>query len=136
MNTTYSRRHVLRLLGGVAGSTLAGALLVGCGVTGEEPDYTIEMLRGATFTPANLIIPVGSRVAWHNRADTLHTVTADPALADVPGRVLLPAGANPWNSGDIHPGERWVYTFDTLGTYIYFCRYHQDVEMFARITLV
>ncbi|MBC8171667.1 MAG: hypothetical protein H7X77_08335, partial [Anaerolineae bacterium] len=113
-----SRREFLYVCG--AG---IGGLLTGCRSVNPEPDYTVVIGTAATFNPAALTIPAGSMVAWHNQADHIHTVTADPAKAQKPERVILPSGVAPFDSGDLFSGERWVYTFDVPGTYIYFCRY-------------
>lgn len=121
-----SRRHFL---------LLATGLLAGCGITQREPDYTVVMRRHAAFEPASLFIPAGSIVAWQNRSDTVHTVTADAAKAQRPDRVALPEGVAPFDSGDIFAGERWAYTFDVPGTYVYFCRYHELDEMLGIITV-
>lgn len=113
-----------------------GGFLAGCGITGSEPDFTVIIERSALFNPASLIIPLGSMVAWHNRAEYVHTVTADPALAQLPQRVVLPSGVAPFNSGDLFSGDRWSYRFDTPGTYVYFCRYHEVEEMFGSISVI
>ncbi len=120
---SLSRRSFLFLVGGV---------LAGCGLAGNEPDYTVVMEANA-FTPASLVVPVGSLVAWHNRSDRVHTVTADPALAQLPERVLLPANAAIFNSGDLTQGQRWSYRFETVGTYVYFCRYYELDEMIGTV---
>ena len=66
----------------------------------------------------------------------MRTITADPAKAQRPKRVLLPSDASPFDSGDVFSGERWAYTFDVPGTYIYFCRYHEQDEMIGAITVL
>lgn len=122
-----TRREFLYLLGGV---------LAACGVTNREPDYTIVIRRDGTFEPSSLTMPRGSMVAWHNRGDSVHTITADPDKAQMPERVVLPSNAVPFDSGDLFSGERWVYTFDVPGAYVYFCRYHELEEMFGSITVI
>jgi plastocyanin len=119
---SLSRRDFLWLLGGV---------LAGCGVDGREPDYTVVIERDHSFAPSSLVIPVGVTVAWHNRAESAHTVTTDPDKALTAQVAQLPAGVAPFDSGDLYPGDRWVYTFDTPGSYVYFCQHHQLEEMFG-----
>lgn len=114
---------------------VGGALVTACSGASREPDYTVVIEREKQFNPAALVIPVGSMVAWHNMAVTVHTVTADPAKAQMPERVSLPAEAAPFDSGDLFSGERWVYTFETPGTYVYFCRYHETEEMIGTISV-
>jgi plastocyanin len=115
---------------------LPAGLLVGCDVIAREPNYTVRIDRSHTFQPASLVIAAGSMVAWHNRAPSIHTVTADPSKAQLPERILLPDEAEPFDSGDLYSGQRWMYTFDVPGTYIYFCRYHELNEMLGVITVV
>jgi plastocyanin len=112
-----------------------GGLLAGCGTVQREPDYTVVIEWDNTFYPANLVVPRGSIVAWHNRANHVHTVTADPAKAQSSDQVLLAAGAEAFDSGNIYPGQRWVHTFDVGGDYIYFSQYGQSIEMFGAVSV-
>jgi plastocyanin len=130
-----TRRQLIALPGLLSAALLSG-MLAGCRGTRREPDYTVVISRGVTFEPATLTIPVGSIVAWHHMAQRVHTVTADPAKAQMPERVTLPEGASPFDSGDLFSGQRWVHTFDVAGTYIYFCRYHELDEMIGVITVL
>lgn len=116
-------------------SVLGGTLVSSCTGINREPDYTVVIRRGDTFDPPSLVIPTGSIVAWHNLADTVHTVTADPAKAQLPERISIPQAAAAFDSGDLFSGERWVYTFDTPGTYVYFCRYNELDEMIGSISV-
>ncbi len=122
-----TRRQFFVLLGGV---------LTACSAPSREPDYTVVIRRDVTFEPAALTVPLGSIVAWHHLAESVHTITADPAKAQMPERVMLPEGAQPFDSGDLYAGERWVHTFDVAGSYIYFCRYHEMEEMMGVITVM
>jgi plastocyanin len=121
-----TRREFLYCLGG---------FLAACGATNREPDYTVVISNGSTFEPASLSVPIGSVVAWHNLSANVHTVTADPEKAQRPERVSLPANASPFDSDDLFSGERWVYTFDVPGTYVYFSRYYELEEMFGVVTV-
>jgi plastocyanin len=119
-----SRREFLILMAGV---------LAGCSVGGTEPDYTVMIEPDHSYSPASLTIPRGSIVAWQSRANSVHTVTADPAKAQRPEIVVLPSGAAAFDSGDLLPGDRWMLSFDTPGEYVYFCRYHELEEMLGLI---
>jgi plastocyanin len=111
------------------------SLLAACSGPRREPDYTITIRRDITFEPAALTVSIGSMVAWHHMAESVHTITADPAKAQMPERIQLPEGAQPFDSGDLFAGQRWVHTFDVAGSYIYFCRYHEMDEMLGVITV-
>lgn len=112
-----------------------GGLLTACGARGREPDYTVTIRRDVAFEPAALVVPVGSIVAWHHLGESVHTITADPAKAQMPERIVLPEGALPFDSGDLFSGQRWIHTFEVAGTYVYFCRYHEMDEMMGVITV-
>ncbi|MCM2281744.1 MAG: plastocyanin/azurin family copper-binding protein [Bdellovibrionaceae bacterium] len=88
------------------------------------------------FEPATISIRVGDTVRWTNTSSSLiHTVTFDASLADDPSHVELPAGADPFNSGNIAPGGTFTRTFTVPGTYRYFCIPHEDEPMVGSITV-
>jgi plastocyanin len=68
---------------------------------------TVDM-ENTAFVPANVTVTVGSTVTWVNKDPVPHTATADNGSFDV---VLL-------------PGESGSATFNTAGTFSYFCRPH------------
>lgn len=63
------------------------------------------------FLPRAITIPAGTTVIWVNDEQPKHTATADDSAFD---------------SGDQSLGDSYSYTFDTPGSYAYFCRYHGD----------
>ncbi|HTP07927.1 MAG TPA: plastocyanin/azurin family copper-binding protein [Anaerolineae bacterium] len=66
------------------------------------------------FDPQIITITVGSSVRW-TRSPTsnfTHTTTSDVGSLD------------PWNSGDLAPGDSFTKVFNTPGTYIYHCEHH------------
>jgi plastocyanin len=65
----------------------------------------------------------------------VHTVTADPEEATVEKSVHLPDGAAPFDSGDLDRGETFTYTFETPGTYRYFCIPHEGAKMFGTVVV-
>lgn len=90
---------------------------------GEVAEVT--MTNRLTFEPATLRIRAGQTVRWRNTSDLIHTVTADPALAQDPGSVRLPEGAETFDSGDLRPGDVFAHTFQVPGEYGYFCIPHE-----------
>lgn len=61
------------------------------------------------FTPAELVVPVGSTVTWTNTDDAPHTVTStDKTL----------------NSPSLNTDGQFSFTFTSPGTYAYFCAIH------------
>ena len=88
----------------------------------------VRMTNQLRFEPETLTIRAGQTVTWINASAIPHTTTDDPAANPVakshPDYALLPAGAAPWNSGLLQPGERFDHAFDVPGEYRYFCIPH------------
>ena len=138
---SISRRSVMRFgLGTVAFASVFG--LAACGRSG--PAYRTKTPGDATvvtmhiklkFNPANIAVQVGDTVEWRNRSLFTHTVTADKSLAKNPEHVVLPVGAEPFDSGDIPPGEVFRHTFTVAGEYAYFCIPHERHNMLGKVTV-
>jgi plastocyanin len=69
--------------------------------------------RDNTFDPATLNVQPGTTVRWVNNGQHPHTVT------DRDGK---------FDSGDIRPGGSFTHTFQTAGTYRYYCKHHKGME--------
>jgi plastocyanin len=85
------------------------------------------------FDPATLTVPRGTTVTWRNASQVVHTVTDDPNKAANKADAEVPSGAQTWDSGDVNPGQTFTHTFDTPGTYKYFCQPHETAGMVATI---
>lgn len=97
---------------------------------GSEPvGATVDMDNLMRFLPDTVTVGVGESVRWRNTSDIVHTVTADASRAELPASVRLPAGAAPFDSGDMRPGEEFVHVFTEPGEYVYFCVPHERVGM-------
>ena len=70
----------------------------------NEPDLT-----NWHFDPADVTVPAGSTVAWHNRGHEEHSVTADDRSFD---------------SGYKKPGTDFQQTFAKVGVFAYHCAPH------------
>ena len=128
-------------LAAIAAGSLA---LSGCGITGPahtvppppQVDAIVEMtgvVGGFDFTPQTIRIRAGQTVQWRNTSLVDHTVTADKSLAANPANVILPQGAQSFNSGEIDPGQVWTYTFTVPGTYRYVCLPHEKQGMIGTV---
>jgi plastocyanin len=96
---------VLRLQPGLStGTAVAGSVIMPQGVGANT---------GLTFSPATIILVIGvnNTVTFKNQDTSAqyHTVTATD---------------NSFNSGDLKFGQSWTYTFNTAGTFTYYCIYH------------
>jgi len=69
-------------------------------------------LSGMTFSPKSLSVTAGTTVTWTNKEAITHTVTSDAVLFD---------------SGDLTNGKTYQYTFSTVGTFPYHCKYHSGM---------
>lgn len=88
------------------------------------------------FEPAVIEIRAGQTVAWQNSSSReVHTVTADPRQATNAQDVVLPKGAQPFDSGFLNPGQTYKHTFRKPGTYRYVCTLHEVQRMIGQVVV-
>ncbi len=85
--------------------------------TPTSPAQNEVLMQSSKFVPANLTITKGTKITWTNKDSYDHTVTSG-----TPGH---PTGL--FDSGNIAAGGTFNYTFDSTGTYQYYCRIHADI---------
>lgn len=125
-----NRRDVLAILGG----SLLAACFSDRPTTGPgDEDVEVTMTPQLRFEPSTVEIEVGETVVWTNPAAVVHTVTADPELAQDADRVELPVGAAPFHSGSIPEGGEYRRTFAVAGTYRYVCLPHETQGMVGTV---
>jgi len=128
-----------------AATTGTTAALAGCGMVGGSGDADVEMVKNA-YVPETFEATVGEPVVWVNNGSRGHTVTAyEDALAEgaaywASGRFESEAAAREgfWEAGGegtVRSGETWSYTFETPGTYTYFCVPHEGAGMVGRVVV-
>jgi plastocyanin len=97
------------------------------------------------FVPETLTVSVGDTVTWENVGSIGHSVTAyEDELPE--GAEYFASGGfdseqaakdayapGDTDAGDIPGGESWEYTFETAGTYEYFCIPHEQAGMVGTI---
>src|SRR5688572_25241868 len=91
--------------------------------------FTVSMTN-VRFTPANLTINVGDTVTWNNAQGFHDTVS---------GSSGVPSGV--WNSNNqfrrlMMPGESFSFTFNTAGTFPYYCTPHWTLGMVGTIRVL
>jgi plastocyanin len=96
---------------------------------GKTVDVSMKNSPMGAFDPASVTISVGDTVQWTNPGVITHTVTFDPAQASKAADVALPAGAAPFDSGDLDQDGTFKHTFTVKGTYKYVCKYHEEMGM-------
>ncbi|HTW88402.1 MAG TPA: plastocyanin/azurin family copper-binding protein [Candidatus Binataceae bacterium] len=114
------------------------AVLLGIQASGIALAATVEVKMTDTppvYIPKQVTIHVGDTVKWVNTAQTLHTVTFDPAKAVNKANVQLPAGVAPFDSGFMMPGQDFSHTFTVPGEYKYFCIPHEKDGMIGFVTV-
>jgi plastocyanin len=62
------------------------------------------------FDPAQAAILAGDTLTWSQDGAEQHTITADDGVT--------------FDSGVVNPGDVFAFTFDTPGTYPYYCQIH------------
>ena len=77
-------------------------------LTAKADNYDI-IIEGSAYNPNELAINIGDTVTWTHNDNTEHTVTSDDAL---------------FNSGTMLLGDQFGLTFNTVGTYPYYCLFH------------
>src|SRR6185503_19560720 len=82
------------------------ALLSACALQAATVDVLIQNFA---FNPSSVTINVGDTVTWRQIDTTQHTSTSDSGI---------------WNSGVLNQGQSFSHTFNTAGTFGYFCQPH------------
>ena len=89
---------------------LLGLLLVVSGAWADPaPAQSNVQAMDNLFQPQSITVSVGTTVVWTNAGKNPHTVTADDQS---------------WNSDRLDPGQTFSQTFNTPGTFGYFCQFH------------
>jgi plastocyanin len=70
-------------------------------------------IKDFAFDPATIEIAAGTTVTWTNNDTVAHTVSQS---------------GGGFESGKLDPGMTFSFTFDTPGTYEYFCQFHPNMK--------
>lgn len=100
----------LRSIGVMAIITLM-ALFTLLPVAGAAPRAATQTVNAKDFEfdPKSITINVGDTITWKNAGAAPHTAQADDGS---------------FNSGNLAAGAEYSFTFNTAGTFPYFCLYH------------
>jgi plastocyanin len=88
-----------------------------------------------SYSPASVTIRASEMVEWRSTSLITHTATDDPERAKAPADAGLPAGAQPFDSGDIPAGQIYLRRFPAAGTYHCFCIHHETDGMVGTIAV-
>lgn len=76
-------------------------------------------IRSFAFGPQAITVKAGSKVTWINKDDEPHTVTGD---------------SHKFQSDALDTGDSFSVTFETAGTYGYFCSLHPHMTGTITVT--
>lgn len=106
-----------------------GLLLVTMAVAAPVFAATIPVsIEDRTFTPADIVVSQGDTVTWTvtKSINEPHTVTSGESGGADAGKVFDSGIENSANLKD--NGATYSFTFQTAGTYPYFCQVHPDMK--------
>jgi plastocyanin len=75
----------------------------------QQDQMAMVSIENFAFNPPNISVAPGTTVTWVNNDTVPHTTTASDGT---------------WDSETLQPGESFSFTFDTPGTFPYFCEIH------------
>ena len=87
-------------------------LIVGANATSTAAADVQVTIQNFAFAPATLTIPVGTTVVWTNQDTAPHTATSSAGSAFT------------FDTGNLTTGKSGKVTFNTAGTFQYFCTVH------------
>jgi plastocyanin len=94
---------------------LLSIILAGCEEDSTSPNGTPGtnevIMSGNSFSPASITVAEGTTVTWTNRDAVQHTVTSSTT-------------GFPFDSGNLNRDQSFSFTFDSTGTYSYYCKLH------------
>lgn len=102
----------------------------------RQPTTLAVQIQSGKFSEKKLVVHIGDTVVWTNTTGIKHTVTADVALAKNAADVILPAGAEPFHSELLTPGQTFSHTFTIAGLYQYVCLPHELHGMIAQVEVL
>ena len=95
--------------------------------------HIVEMTGDYEFVPSSLTIKQGDSVKWVLIAKE-HEVASGTVIETKDGREGVPDGL--WNSDTLRTAkESFTYTFNSTGTFPYYCDSHVDLGMIGTITV-
>lgn len=94
--------------------------------------HIVEMTGDYEFVPSKLTIKQGDSVQWVITGTKPHEVASGKVVETEDGMEGVPDGL--WDSGKMASGS-FTYTFNSTGTFPYYCDSHADQGMTGTITV-
>lgn len=121
-----------------AGLTGLAGCPIGDGGDGDGEQQTVHMETEETenyFEPIGLFVESGATVTFEIESGS-HSSTAYQEGNGPATETRIPEDAEAWNSETLtEEGATFEHTFETSGTYDYFCIPHKEVGMVGRIVV-
>ncbi len=105
--------------GMMSGQYNHGSMMSGYQQTHAQQGVTHMNMQNFAYQMANIQVRAGTTVTWTNQDSAPHSVTFKNGMMD---------------SGLLYQGQSFSYTFNTPGTYQYYCSVHP--YMVATVTVV
>ncbi|HKW75146.1 MAG TPA: copper-containing nitrite reductase [Terriglobales bacterium] len=106
---------------------------------GQEPAASgpavTTAMNETAFTSPKIVIQAGQKIVWKNSSQAIHNVIADASKTPSARDVRLPAGAKPFSSTYIQPGQSFSHVFTRPGVYHYVCTLHAQSGMKGTIVV-
>ena len=124
----------------VTAGLLVPALLVGINGCSSDKSSSVGgahvSLKLLAFTPDKLTVKVGTKVTWTDDEAITHTVTSGTPVGIDP-QTSLRAGQKPdgkFNAKLNGKGSTFSFTYNTAGTYRYYCSIHLGMNAEVVVT--
>ena len=125
-----SMRGPVEVGGGGTATPTSTETPAGTSTPAEEADHTVAMVTEGDayyFDPIGLAVDPGDTVEWVIESGGHSSTSYDDRL---------PEGAETWDSGVLSgEGTSFRHTFETEGTYDYFCTPHKTLDMLGRLVV-
>lgn len=113
---------LIKHLANVVAATLSVLMIVALPARAVNHFVSVQ---GNLFSPATLTINTGDTVFWTNDDILLHTVTSGN-----------PCSSNgQFNSLAMNPSDQFSFTFNSVGSFNYFCAFHCLIGMTGSVTV-
>jgi plastocyanin len=94
--------------------------------------HIVEMTGNYEFVPSSLTIKQGDSVKWVVSGTKAHEVASGTVIEGPDGKEGVPDGL--WKTDKMASGS-FTYTFNSTGTFPYYCEAHLDQGMIGSITV-
>lgn len=95
----------------------------------------VKVGAGLAFSPQHLTIGAGQTVRWEWSSDFHNVVSGDIVTCVADGLFCSPSNSNCASTPTSNQGTVYERTFDTLGTFPYFCAPHCSSGMTGSVTV-